>query len=64
MGLREGTPSSNRNFDFQEPPKISIFWVQRANQNGSLPKEKKVELWRKTLFAWNTLVFRMWDTIQ
>jgi hypothetical protein len=40
MGQREGTPSSNRNFDFQEPPKISIFLVQWANQNGSLQKKK------------------------
>ncbi len=53
-----------RNFDFQEPPKISIFWVQWANQNGSLRKKEEVELGRKTLFAWNTLVFGLWDNIQ
>jgi hypothetical protein len=44
VGEREGNPSSNRNFDFQEPTKISIFLVQWANQNGSLWKKEKLRL--------------------
>jgi hypothetical protein len=63
MGQREGTPSSNRKFDFQEPPKISIFWCN-GQSKWLIAKKRKVELGRKTLFAWNTLVFGLWDNIQ